>query len=70
MVDYTLRNLLTKETLMSIGLSTAELNTLIDALTFATEVYEDRKVSIKDSPSEHLTYLKEKALIKKLKQSL
>ena len=45
-----------------------ELKILIDALEFSTEGYEDRGVTPKDSPSEHLTYLKEKALIKKLKE--
>jgi len=50
------------------NLQTHELKILIDALEFSTEVYEDRGVTPKDSPSEHLTYLKEKALIKKLKE--
>jgi len=45
-----------------------ELNILIDALEFSTDVYENCGRTIKDSPSEHLTYLKEKALIKKLKE--
>ena len=45
----------------------AELSILIDALEFSTDVYEDSGRTIQDSPSEHLTYLKEKALIKKAK---
>ena len=57
---------LIQEALMN--LQTHELKVLIDALKFSTEVYEDRGVTPKDSPSEHLTYLKEKALIKKLKE--
>ena len=52
------------------GLSSDELNILIAVLTFSTEVYEDRKVTIKDSPSEHLVYLKEKCLLTKYDKRL
>ena len=51
-------------------LNTDELKILIEALKFSTDVYEDSGRLPKDSLSAHLTYLKEKALIKKLQKAL
>ena len=47
-------------------LTEKEVALIVEALRFATDVYEDSGRSPKDSLSEHLTYLKEKALIAKL----
>lgn len=47
-----------------------ELKILIDVLAFSTDVYEDLHLTIKESPSRHLTYLKEKALLAKYKKDL
>ena len=47
-----------------------EVELMLAALKFSTDVYEDSGCLPKDSLSAHLTYLKEKALIKKLQKAL
>mgnify|MGYP000091356402 CR=1 FL=1 len=49
------------------NLSTDEAKVMLEALRFSTDVYEDQGKRIQDSPTEHLCYLKEKALITKLR---
>ena len=47
-----------------------EIKTALACLVFSTDVYEDSGRTIQQSASEHLTYLKEKALIKHAKKLL
>lgn len=51
------------------NLCKAEVQLIVDALEFSTDIYEDNGAKYASS-EEHLTYLKEKALIAKLKVGL
>jgi hypothetical protein len=52
------------------NLSIDQLKIALECLRFATDVYEDQDKTIQQSPSEHLVYLKEKALIKQINKAL
>ncbi len=52
------------------NLSIDQLKIALECLRFSTEVYEDQGRTIQQSPGEHLTYLKEKALIKQINKAL
>lgn len=51
------------------NLNRAEVELIVEALRFSTDIYEDLGAKHGGS-EEHLTYLKEKALIAKLKVGL